>query len=51
MARGDGKVKKSTSGEKPGPDIYSGLLFVSFAALVTSCVVLFLQLKWNYGGF
>ena len=49
MARGDSKSKKSS--ESPSPDVYCALLFVAFGALVTSCVVLFLQIKWNYGGF
>ncbi len=49
MARGDQKTRGSSS--EPVADVYCGLLFVSFAALVTSCIILFLQLKWHYGGF
>lgn len=47
MARGD----KGSKGSAPQLDVYSALLFVSFAALFTSCIVLFLQIKWQYGGF
>ncbi len=46
MARGESKKSEGS----PTPDVYVALLFVSFAALVTCCVVLFLQLK-NYGLF
>ncbi len=32
----------------PQPDVYTGLLFVSVAALITGCVFLILELN-NYG--
>lgn len=33
------------SSEKPKPDIYVGLMFVSVAALITGCVFLVMELN------
>lgn len=40
---------RSSDKNEPAPDIYVGLLFVSFAALVTGIIFLVLELS-KYGG-
>jgi len=37
--------RSSDPGDKPTPDIYVGLLFVSVAALIAGCIFLALELN------
>ena len=40
---------RSSESKNPEPDIYVGLLFVSFAALITGIIFLVMELS-SYGG-
>lgn len=48
-----GKAEKKSSGNKPSLDVYTGLLFAGFLAVVTGCALLAVELskyKWEMGG-
>ncbi len=50
MAKTKAKVKPTRSaGPKPRNDVYTTLLFITFAAIVAGCVMLYLDFE-GYGG-
>jgi hypothetical protein len=47
-----GKSERKSSSNKPGVDIYTGLLFAGFLAVVIGCVLLAVELgkyDWTVG--
>ena len=46
------KAEKVSKGDKPAVDVYTGLLFAAFLAIVTGCALLAVELskyKWEMG--
>jgi hypothetical protein len=47
-----GKSERKSSSNKPTVDVYTGLLFVGFIAVVTGCILLAVELgkyDWTMG--